>query len=105
MTTQCFETNHTLTADDGQQFGVTVKHVTGITQEEANRIFALGVETGEWGWKSKVWHNLRGSELRKVQAAARFFYGWADGTESFGIETEATAEHIARYWFKAYYAC
>jgi hypothetical protein len=105
MTTQCFETNHTLTTDDGQQFNVTVKHVTGITQEEANRIFARGVETGEWGWKSKIWHNLTGSQIEKVRAAARFFYGWGEGTESFGAEPVQNPDSIKRYWFKAYYAC
>jgi len=92
------ETHGTLTADDGTQFEVVVKHVD-IDPQVAATVFANGREFGdEMGWKHKIWTGRTEAELTLVQAAARFYYGWNGRNERVYRNT------LAGTWaFQAWY--
>jgi hypothetical protein len=85
-------------ADDGTEIAITIKHVD-IDPTMARTIFETGIETGTWGWKHKTWDCPDISTLMAVQAAARFFYGWAEGSE------KVTPHADGGYIFEAHYAC
>jgi len=85
-------------ADDGTEFTMKVMHVN-ISPEVAREVFDRGIETGNWNWKEKVWTCANIVELRQIIAAARFYYGWKDGSEK--VYQAQDGDWI----FTAYYAC
>lgn len=92
------EEKGTLTADNGTQFGVTIQHVE-IDPDVAEKVFAMGVEVGDWHWKHKVWRNIKPHNLGLVQAAARFYYGWDNNSEKITCNPDGT------FNYEAYYTC
>ena len=91
------ETAGTIRAEDGTEFGLTVKHVD-IDPEVAKIVFDAGYEVGDWHWKHKVWFCTCEADLALVQAAARYYYGWADGTERIDVTSGSIR-------YEAWYAC
>jgi len=89
-----------VTSSDGTQFEVKVQRVD-MDRSEAVVWFNMGVEVGAFGWKHKYWI-VEEDILSDVVAAARFFYGWAPGSEKFERVT-VHGEQLVRY--EAYYAC
>jgi hypothetical protein len=92
------EERGTMTAEDDTTFKVTIKHVD-ISPDVAKTVFDRGLETGDWGWKSKWWLCSSRVELKQTIAAARYFYGWKDGSE------EILKCDSGDYIYKAHYAC
>jgi len=87
----------TVKDENGTEIKVEVMNVD-ISPEVAEEIFRRGVETGNWSWKEKVWACSNIAELRQIIAAARFYYGWGEGSEQ--------VYQVANGWaFKAHYAC
>lgn len=87
----------TAQAETGEDVQITVQHVN-ISPEVAEKLFAEGIEIGDWGWKHKQWICNLG-ELSQIQAAARFYYGWSGGSE--------TIQHIDndKFIYNAWYTC
>lgn len=92
------QTTHTVFDTAGEPLELVVQHVD-IDPKMAREIFERGTPTGTWGWKHQIWTVATLLELAEVQAAARFFYGWANGSE------KTTALPGGRFRFEAYYAC
>ncbi len=88
----------TAQATNGTEVIITVQHVD-IDPEMARIIFDQGIEIGDWDWKHKVWHCNTVLQLAETQAAARFFYGWGEGSEKM------TGNPTDRYTYEAWYAC
>lgn len=88
----------TAKAECGTEVGITVLHVD-IDPDVAREVFGRGVETGSWGWKHKVWACVTLAELRQIQAVARYYYGWAEGSE------KVTRSSDGGYVYEASYAC
>jgi hypothetical protein len=88
----------TVEAEDGTEIKMTVQHVN-IDPERARAIFETGHDEGDWGWKHKSWYCRDEQELRETQAAARFYYGWKDGSEKI------TPIGTGAFWYDARYAC
>ena len=92
------ESRGTVEAEDGTEINMVVQHVN-IDPERAKAIFETGHDEGDWGWKHKSWYCKDEQELKETQAAARFYYGWDDGTE------KVTPLPDGRYRYEAFYAC
>ena len=92
------KTEGTVVAETGEQFTLIVQHVD-IDPTQARILFNIGREVGDWGWKHKVWTCQDIQRLEEIRAAARFFYGWAEGTET------VTSLPDGRYQYEARYAC
>lgn len=92
------ETTGTVVADDGTELTLVIQHV-GIDPKLAETVFDMGKETGAWGWKQKVWYCKDDQALETAQAAARFYYGWSEGSE------KVTKLPMGDYLYKATYAC
>ena len=89
--------NGTVETTDGTEIKIEIMNVD-ISPEVAREVFDRGVETGDWNWKEKVWSCSTIAELRQIIAAARFYYGWKEGSEK--------VYQIENGWaFKAHYAC
>ena len=81
-------------------FPIIVKQVENIDPALARQVFDEGtVVSADWGWKKKIWFNVPADRLALVQAAARFFYGWEEGSEEIEQDKHGT------FTYKAYYAC
>lgn len=92
------EETGTVEATDGTELTLVVQHVN-IDPALAEQIFEMGVETGSWGWKEKVWYCPSEKALQTAQSAARFYYGWSDGSET------VRKAPCGGYVYKARYAC
>lgn len=91
------QTAGTLQATDGTDIGITIQHVD-IDPAVAKEIFERGVQVGDWHWKHQIWACTTLAELRQIQAAARFYYGWSENSE---IITKTAVG----YTFEAWYSC
>jgi hypothetical protein len=78
-----------------KEITVTVRH-SDIDPDEAERIFSYGEETGNWGWKEKSW-TIDPNELKKTMAAARYYYGWAPGSERIKVKANGQIVYTAFY--------
>ena len=90
------ETKGTIAADDGTEIGITIQHVN-IHPELAKALFAEGEETGDWGWKHKVWYCDNVRHFEHVRRAARFYYGWNERSERISRHGESGIRYEACY--------
>lgn len=87
----------TAKATDGTEISIAVQHVD-IDPKLAEKLFNLGEDVGDWGWKHKVWI-CAPFQAWKIQAAARYYYGWKEGSEQF------TRLPNGQVRYEAIYAC
>lgn len=79
---------------------VTIQvQMVDIDPDKAREIFDEGRQVGDWGWKHQIWVARGIQELEEIRAAARFFYGWSEGSESVRSLGDG------RFEFEAWYAC
>jgi len=86
------------TDGNAQELTMVVQHVD-IDPKIAKIVFDLGIEVGDWGWKHKKWI-IPPDQLELVQAAARYYYGWKDGSERINHPPMGNL-----VYYEARYAC
>ena len=91
-----WEESGTINIAGGPEVTIKVQHVD-IEPEVAKRLFDQGEQVGDWHWKHQIWRNVPAAVFPTVQAAARFYYGWAEGSETVTENPDGTVTYEAYY--------
>jgi hypothetical protein len=83
--------------ETGEKQQIVVQQHVIIDHLVAEKLFCMGERVGDWGWKHKVWRQVPDIMFPTVQAAARYYYGWAEGSEKITKNDDGTVTYEAYY--------